>query len=143
MFDYTTELFKGYGILDFAHHGGEYQYPTGEMDDSHCTYKWEIKVEINDGNGETRVVNYDAEGSESIINYLSPMIVYPNKFADSITIRIYAYDDRDTPSTPREDLLSRSYEAKFNLQHNESLGISYYIDPDLKPIIPSMMETPF
>lgn len=127
MSDYTTELFKGHPITSFQYLGGEYQYHTSFLTGQRIA--WEILVELDDGNGRTSLVNY-GDNLGSLTNSLSPFISYPSKFAKSIKIRIYNY-------TP---LGGSSYEASFSLTYHERLGISYYVDPDLKPIIPQLMQ---
>ena len=130
---------------ELYHQGGDGQQPVqyfshvfneGENNEYTRTYKWEIKVTLHDNYGDSCVISYDNTESDYLISTLSPLIMYPNENADTITIHVYAYDSRTIPGVS----YNRSYEVKFELKHDWLPGFSYYIDPELKPIVPKILE---
>lgn len=131
-FDYKQELFAGYPLPSFGHHGGFGQYPEEYYEMIHGQYlKWEAKVTIKDDNGETRVTVFDNEELEKLIKTLSPIITYPDKNAESITIAVYYYPGTSSP---------QKREQTFYFSHDGGLGLAYYIDPELKPIVVALAQ---
>ena len=120
-YDYIQRLFEGSPIDEFAHHGGTGQEAEAVLDTDE--YKWEIKVTLKDESGNSTLVTYSDESVDEIITSLTPILSYPSIYATSMVIRVYNVDDNTT-----------WYEKTFALSSNENIGISSYIDPNLKPI---------
>lgn len=129
-FDYKQELFAGYPLPSFGYHGGFGQYPEEYFTPHQSQYlKWEAKVVIKNEDGETRITTFDNNELGSLIKTLSPIITYPDKNAESITIAQYFYPN-----------LNAKREKTFYFSHDSGLGIAYYIDPELKPIVIDLVE---
>lgn len=132
IFDYSQEFFNGYTYLQYQHNAGIGQYPISSLpittgqNDAAYSYRWEIEVKIKDNDGETTVAIHDEEAVSTIINNLSPFIVYPDENAQSIKIRLY--------ESSLDPLVNRVYEGEFIFKHDFAMGLSYYISPDLQPI---------
>lgn len=126
-YDYATRLFDGHTIDVMAYIKGVGQYAQSVLFTD--SYKWEIKVDIKDSKGNKSVVTYSTEQVSTIRNSLSPIISYPSSSADRITIAIYEVGTGDNV-----------YKGVFALSHDSKLNMSYYIDPDLKPIVISLVE---
>ena len=140
-YNYIQELFKGYSLPEFGYYAGDGQHDETVLPHTETIssgvfpltykYKWEIKVDIKDENGESRVVNFEDNYLETLRLSLSPIITYPGNDAQSFTIRAYK------EFTTREQSYV-VYEETHNFSHDWKLGMSYYIDPELKPIVPSL-----
>jgi len=128
-YDYIQNFFNGYSLSDFKHNGGDGQIQGSNYNDSGKTYKWEIKVNIKDNWGDTTVVNFDDTAVDTLVKSLTPYISYPSTYADSMTINVYEYGTSNVV-----------YSKEFAMKHNISLGLSYYIDPELKPIVESVVS---
>lgn len=127
--DYKNEFFKGFPIHHFYANQDKYNFPAEKLisSDNQYFFMWWISVEINTGNGKSRVVRskpYTGKGPFEFSD-LMPMISYPDSRAYKATVHVLSgHDSTDI----------NSYSVSFKLTPHKGHNFAYYISPDLKPI---------
>lgn len=96
-----------------------------------------IQVSIDSSQGEKKVVRYiplydfttPENGRADFIESLNPLLTYPDARAKEMTIRIFKEE-----TTYQGGALYLTYSKTVQLKPHPYLNLSYYFDPDLKPI---------